>query len=120
MISKPIVKRKLYLDKSIGIRTEMLAGVRKSEFRRKWRLSNMTALEIVIGSILLVAALFLVVVIMLQDKAKRGLSGAIAGGSSSSYLGKSGASTKGKLLSRLTTIVAIVFVVIVVVAYFLT
>ncbi len=79
----------------------------------------MTALEIVIGIVLLVAALFLVVVIMLQDKAKRGLSGAIAGGSSSSYLGKNGVPQKGKLLSRLTTIVAIVFVVIVVAAYLL-
>ena len=54
----------------------------------------MTALEIVIGIVLLVAALFLIVVIMLQDKAKRGLSGAIAGGSSSSYLGKNGAPQK--------------------------
>jgi preprotein translocase subunit SecG len=107
------------LDKNYGIRTERLAGVRKSEFRRKWRLSNMTALEIVIGIVLLLAALFLIVVIMLQDKAKRGLSGAIAGGSSSSYLGKNGAPQKGKLLPMLTTIVAIVFVVIVVVAYLL-
>ena len=79
----------------------------------------MTALEIVIGIVLLVAALFLIVVIMLQDKAKRGLSGAIAGGSNNSYLGKNAATAqkKGKFLSTLTTIVAIVFVVIVVVAY---
>ena len=79
----------------------------------------MTALEIVIGSVLLLAALFLVVVIMLQDKAKRGLSGAIAGGSNGSYLGKNGANAqkKGKFLSMMTTIVAIVFVVVVVVSY---
>ena len=48
----------------------------------------MSSLQIILGIILLVAALFLVVVIMLQDKAKRGLSGAIAGGSdSNNYLG---------------------------------
>ena len=41
----------------------------------------MNALQIILGIILLVAAIFLVVVVMLQDKAKRGLSGAIAGGS---------------------------------------
>ena len=79
----------------------------------------MSPLLIILGIVLLVAAIFLVVVVMLQDKAKRGLSGAIAGGSNASYLGKNGVPQKGKLLSRLTTIVAIVFVVIVVVAYLL-
>ena len=79
----------------------------------------MGVLEYVLGAVLLLAAIFLVVVVMLQDKAKRGLSGAIAGGSNSSYLGKNAATAqkKGKFLSTLTTIVAIVFVVIVVVAY---
>ena len=82
----------------------------------------MSPLQIILGIILLVAAAFLVVVIMLQDKAKRGLSGAIAGGSdSSNYLGKNAvAPKKGKLLSKVTTIVAIVFVVVVVVAYLFT
>ena len=80
----------------------------------------MNALQIILGIILLVAAIFLVVVVMLQDKAKRGLSGAIAGGSNENYFGKNGAPEKGKLLSKVTTIVAIVFVVIVVVAYLFT
>ncbi len=81
----------------------------------------MGVIEYVLGAVLLVAAIFLVVVVMLQDKAKRGLSGAIAGGSNNSYLGKNAAEVKkkGKFLSRLTTIVAIVFVVVVVVAYLL-
>ncbi len=79
----------------------------------------MGILEIVIGIVLLVASIFLVAVIMLQDKAKRGLSGAIAGGSGASYQGKNAAPQKGKLLSKITTIVAIVFVVIVVISYFL-
>ncbi len=77
----------------------------------------MTALEIVIGIVLLVASVFLIAVIMLQDKAKRGLSGAIAGGSGNSYLGKNAVPKKGKLLAKLTTIVAIAFVVIVVASY---
>ena len=77
----------------------------------------MDILQIILGAVLLAAAVFLIVVIMLQSKKKRGLSGAIAGGTDT-YLGRSGgASQKGKLLSKLTTIVAIVFVVIVVVSY---
>ncbi len=79
----------------------------------------MGVIEIVIGIVLLVASIFLIAVIMLQDKAKRGLSGAIAGGSGASYQGKNVAPQKGKLLSKLTTIVAIVFVVLVVVSYLL-
>ncbi len=76
----------------------------------------MGVIEYVLGAVLLLAAIFLVVVVMLQDKAKRGLSGAIAGGSNASYLGKNGVPQKGKLLSRLTTIIAIVIVVIAVLA----
>lgn len=80
----------------------------------------MTPFQIILGAILLVASLILVVVIMLQDKKKRGLSGAIAGGSDA-YLGKKGvASSKGKFYSKLTTIVAILFVIVVVVSYLLT
>jgi len=78
----------------------------------------MSPLQIILGIILLLASIFLIVVVMLQDKAKRGLSGAIAGGSdNNSYLGKSGAADKGKLLSKVTVVVAIVFAVVVVVAY---
>ncbi len=79
----------------------------------------MGILEIVIGAVLLVASIFLIAVIMLQDKAKRGLSGAIAGGSGASYLGKNAASKKGKKLSKWTTVVAVVFVIVVVVSYLL-
>ena len=79
----------------------------------------MGVLQYILGGVLLLAAIFLIVVVMLQDKAKRGLSGAIAGGSNGSYLGKNGANAqkKGKFLSMMTTIVAIVFVVVVVVSY---
>ncbi|MBQ3489264.1 MAG: preprotein translocase subunit SecG [Clostridia bacterium] len=83
-------------------------------------MNEMSTLQIILGIVLLLAAIFLIVAIMLQDKAKRGLSGAIAGGSdNNNYLGnKNGtAPQKGKLLSKVTTIVAIVFAVVVVVAY---
>lgn len=78
---------------------------------------KMDLLQIILGAVLLAASVFLIVVIMLQNKKKRGLSGAIAGGTDT-YLGKNGTvGQKGKFLSKLTTIVAIVFVVIVVVSY---
>ena len=77
----------------------------------------MTAIAITLGAVLLAAALFLIVVIILQDKAKRGLSGALAGGTGASYNGKNNVSKQGKLLPKLTTIVSIVFVVLVLVAY---
>lgn len=81
---------------------------------------EMDVLQIVLGAILLAASLFLIVVVMLQDKKKRGLSGAIAGGTDT-YLGRNGKNAgKGKFLSKMTTIVAIVFVVIVVVSYLFT
>ena len=77
----------------------------------------MSPLQIILGAVLLVASIFLVVAIMLQDKAKRGLSGAIAGGSGASYNGKNNVSNQNKVLSKLTMIVAIVFAVVVLVAY---
>ncbi len=77
----------------------------------------MSPLQIVLGAVLLAASLFLIVVIMLQDKAKRGLSGAIAGGTGSSYNGKNNVPQKGKFYARLTAIVAVVFSVLVIVAY---
>ncbi|MBQ2989125.1 MAG: preprotein translocase subunit SecG [Clostridia bacterium] len=80
----------------------------------------MSPLQIILGIILLVAAIFLIVVVMLQDKAKRGLSGAIAGGSNENTLSKNSAPQKGKWLSKLTTIIAIVFVAVVVIAYLFT
>ena len=81
----------------------------------------MSPLQIILGVALLLMAIFLVIVVMLQDKAKRGLSGAIAGGSdNNSYLGKNGTAGKSKVLSKVTTIVAIVFAVVVVIAYLFT
>ena len=72
-----------------------------------------TTIQIIIGVILLVAAAFLVVAVLLQEGKSHGLGGAIAGGADTIF-GK----TKGKkisdTLSKVTTIVSIVFVVIVI------
>ena len=74
-------------------------------------------MEIVIGIILILASVFLIAAVLMHEGKGRGLSGAISGGSSDTFLGKSGAATMQKKLSRLTTIVAIVFVVLVLVMY---
>ena len=77
----------------------------------------MGPLQYILGAILLVAAIFLVVVVVLQNKAKRGLSGAIGGTSSDSFFGKNQGQTKEKKLARFTTVSAIVFAVLTVAAY---
>ena len=74
-------------------------------------------MEIAIGIILILASIFLIIAVLMQEGKNRNLSGAISGGSSDTFLGKSGSTSLDKKLSSLTTIVAIVFVVLVVVMY---
>ena len=73
-------------------------------------------MEIVLGIILLVAAIFLVVAILMQNGKSHRLSGAIAGGAET-FFGKTKGATIDKTLNTLTTIVPIVFVLIVVIMY---
>lgn len=74
-------------------------------------------MQIAIGIILIVAAVFLVGAVLMQSgKANNKLSGAIAGGAET-FFGKTKGSTIDKKLSKATTIVAIVFVVLVLVSY---
>ena len=74
-------------------------------------------MEIAIGIILILASVFLIAAVLLQEGKNRNLSGAIGGSTTDTFLGKSGSTTLDKKLSRLTTIVAIVFVILVVVLY---
>ena len=74
-------------------------------------------MQIAIGIILIIAAVFLVGAVLMQSgKANNKLSGAIAGGAET-FFGKTKGSTIDKKLSKATTIVAIVFVVLVLVSY---
>ena len=75
-------------------------------------------MQIAIGIILIIAAVFLVVAVLMQSGKSHNLSGTIAGGAET-FFGKSKASTMDKKLSKLTTIVAVVFVVLVLVSYLL-
>ena len=76
-----------------------------------------TTIEIVIGVALMVMAGFLVVAVLLQSGKDKSLSGAIGGGSSESFFSRSGSKSWDKILSRITLIVAAIFVVLIIVAY---
>ena len=76
----------------------------------------MHVVEIIIGIALLLMAVFLVAAILMQSGKDKRLSGTIAGGAET-FFGKEKASTMDKVLSKVTTIVAIVFAVLVVVMY---
>ncbi|MBQ8393758.1 MAG: preprotein translocase subunit SecG [Clostridia bacterium] len=63
--------------------------------------------------ILLCAALFLVVAVLLQSSKDKGISGTISGGSSETYFGKNKGKSREKKLNTLTIVVAIIFTLIV-------
>ena len=73
-------------------------------------------MEIVFGIILLVASVFLVIAVLMQSGKSHNLSGAIAGGAET-FFGKEKGKTIDKMLNRLTTIVAIVFTLLVIIVY---
>ena len=75
----------------------------------------MTGLEITLGIILLVFAVFLVVAVLLQSSKDGGM-GVIAG-AGESFLGKDRSSRLDKLLNKLTPIIAGAFAIIVLVMY---
>ncbi len=71
-----------------------------------------------IGIILIVAAIFLIVAILLQSSKEKGMSGAIGGSSSSdTYYGKNKANDRDYILNKLTIVVSIVFAVLVIVSF---
>ncbi len=73
-------------------------------------------MELAIGIILIVAALFLIIAVLMQHGKDHNLSGTIAG-ASESFFGKSKSTTLDKKLSVLTSVVAVIFVVLVLVMY---
>ena len=77
----------------------------------------MPIFEYILMGLLLISGLFLVVAVLLQQgKSKGGLSGTIVGGAETFY-GKDKTMQRDRFLSRLTTIAAIVFAILVLVVY---
>lgn len=74
----------------------------------------MGTLKLVLSIVEVIACVFLTVVVLLQQGARQGLSGSIAGGADT-FFGQSKASNMQRTLSRLTTATGVIFVVIAVV-----
>ncbi|MBE6703187.1 MAG: preprotein translocase subunit SecG [Ruminococcaceae bacterium] len=72
----------------------------------------------VLGSVLIAMAIFLVIAVLMQSGKDKKLSGSIAGGADT-YFGKTKARSWDKILSLVTTIIAILFVALVIVLYVL-
>ena len=73
-------------------------------------------MNIVVGILLIIAAVVLIVSVLLQHGKDHNLSGTIAG-AGESFFGKSKAGTIDRKLSVVTTVVSIIFVVLVLVMY---
>lgn len=70
-------------------------------------------MELIIGILLLVAAVFLVVSILFQSSKSHKLPGTIAGGAET-FFGKAKGTTIDRVLSKVTAVVAVIFCVLVV------
>ena len=73
-------------------------------------------MELVLGILLLIMAVFLIVAVLMQSGKDKRLSGAIAGGAET-FFGKGKGSKADKVLPKLTTAVAVVFVIVVILMY---
>lgn len=73
-------------------------------------------LELIFGIVLLVMAVFLIVAVLMQSGKDKKLSGTIAGGAET-FFGKTNSGTMDKILSKITTVVAIIFALIVIAMY---
>lgn len=71
----------------------------------------MGPIQIALGILLLLASLFLIIVILLQEGRQAGISGAIAGGADS-FLGKNKGHTMSARLEKWTKVVAITFFIL--------
>jgi len=81
----------------------------------------MNVLQYIIGSLILVLAVGLIVMIILQQGKRKGLENVIGGNSGgNSYLNKTEAAKKGKKFEKLTIVAAILFVVMVIGLYTVT
>lgn len=69
----------------------------------------MTTAQNVLSIVMIVASLFLIIVVLLQNGAQQGL-GAISGGAET-FFGAGKASASDRILARLTSVVGVIFVI---------
>lgn len=75
----------------------------------------MTAIEIILGIIILIASLAIIIAIILQPGRRSGINGVISGGADT-FLSKNKARTFDAFLGRWTKYIAILFFILVIVA----
>ena len=75
----------------------------------------MSALEIIIGILVIIVSLFIIAVVLLQQGRRAGINGAISGGADT-FLSKNKARTFDATIARLTKYIAILFFVLAIVA----
>ena len=78
----------------------------------------MEVLNYILLGLLLLCGLLLIIAVRMQHGKSHGLSGAIAGGAET-FFGKEKGTKIDKMLGKLTTVVGIIFVVLVLVVYFI-
>ncbi|MEZ3496001.1 MAG: preprotein translocase subunit SecG [Lachnospiraceae bacterium] len=71
----------------------------------------MSALEIILGVLLILTSIATIAIVLMQKSREGGLSGAIAGGSDT-FFGKNKSRTKEAILAKVTRYIAIVFFVL--------
>lgn len=76
----------------------------------------MDTFDVVLGIILLVAAVFLIVAVLMQSGKSHRLSGTIAGGADT-FFGKTKGKTIDRMLSKITAVVAVIFALLVIAVY---
>lgn len=73
-------------------------------------------MQLFLGILLLVMSIFLVIAVLMQNGKSKRLSGSIAGGAET-FFGKAKSRTIDAVLSKITTVVAILFVLTVIIVY---
>ena len=73
-------------------------------------------MQLFLGILLLAMSIFLVIAILMQSGKSKRLSGTIAGGAET-FFGKTKGRTIDAVLSKITTVVAILFVLVVIIVY---
>lgn len=68
-------------------------------------------MELAISIVMLIVSLFLIITILLQSGASNNMSGALVGGAAESFFGKNKAKGMDGMLSRITVVAAILFIV---------
>ena len=78
----------------------------------------MSVSEIIFGSLIIIFAIVIIAAILLQEGRRAGINGAISGGADT-FLSKNKARSVDAFLARWTKVIAIVFMILVVIAFVL-